>query len=119
MARTLAGGATLAVRRARTGTIIPPNTPDVANGNYFVPTGAEILLLRNTAGASATLTLVPTADPYGAVGSGAPSIITVPAASWAAIGIIRPTGFIQSDGRIYFDASATTLRVYVVSLPQR
>ena len=119
MARTPLTMTVLPTRAAlRTaGVIVTMNVPDVVNGNSFKPTGAEVLFIQNTSSGAQSVTITSTPDPTGAADA-TRDIVTLAAFEYAAIGIIRPVGFIQSDGTISVDASATTVKIGVLSLPQ-
>jgi hypothetical protein len=106
----------LAPRGLRAGTVGIQNTPDAVNFNYWRPTGADIVVVRNPTGAAATIKFSQTPDQAGAMQGVAAWTRTVPPNSLRAWGIFRPSGFIQADGRIYVDASVNTIRIIVLAL---
>lgn len=85
------------------------------NGNSFVSTGRELLLVYNSAGAPGTVTVASVADALQRTGD--ITTYSVPAGAWAMLGPFSQTGWKQSDGTVYVNTSATTMQVAVVRLP--
>jgi hypothetical protein len=106
----------LAPRGNRAGTVLTQNVPDAVNFNYWRPTGSDVVIIRNPTGAAATIKIYQTPDQFGAMQGASSWTRTVPANSLRAWGIFRPHGYIQSDGRIWVDASVNTIRICVLAL---
>lgn len=88
---------------------------DNGNGNSFVSTGRELLLVQNTAGAPGTVTITSVADNLQRTGN--ITAYSVPAGGFAMLGPFQQAGWKQSDGTIYVDCSAATMTFAVVRLP--
>lgn len=117
MARTQLTVTQLAPRGNRAGTVVTQNVPDVVNNNYWKPTGADIIIVRNPTAASRTIKVYQTVDQWGAQQGVSSWTLTIPGATviWMS-GIFRPMGFLQSDGTIWLDASAADIRVGILAL---
>lgn len=115
MVRTLGAAQTVSGSQAITaGTLVTWAALDNTNGSAVVMTGKDLLLVRNPTAGSVTFTLGTVADPYGRTASIADAIA---AGAMRMYGPLRQTGFQQSDGRLYLDASATGLEYAVLALP--
>lgn len=85
------------------------------DGASFPLTGREVLLVRNPTAGALTVTVSSTADAQKRLGditgySVAPSAVAV-------LGPFPTTGWRQSNGNLYFAASAATLEFAVLRLP--
>jgi len=101
---------------ATTGQALTFTAADVTNGNQFKATGKELLIARNTNGATAyyvTISSVP--DPYGRTGD--ISQYSIPADETHIFGPFPITGWQQSDGYIYVNAENAAIELAVVVLP--
>jgi hypothetical protein len=88
---------------------------DAVNGNQYVCTGRERLLVKNGDGAAPhTFTLKRTTDPFG---TAADQVITVPLSAEVATPTIPQVGFIQADGNVYIDVSSAQLSFAVLQPP--
>lgn len=85
---------------------------DNVNGNSFVSTGREILLVQNTAGSSGTFTVTSVPDSLGRSDTSL-TTYSVAAAGFASVQMKYQTGWIQSNGSINLTCSAATMK-YVV-----
>lgn len=84
-------------------------------GSQCPSTGKELLVVRNTTTTARTVTITSYPDSFGRSGH-----ITAHALAGSAINIYGPfpvEGWRQSDGMLYFEASATTVEIGVVVLP--
>jgi hypothetical protein len=90
----------------RTGTTPAPVAPDVANGNQFQNDGVTLLRVKNTGGATCTVTVkvaqkvdgLDVADLSG----------TVPASGEKEFGVYPTAIYNQPDGNVYFNCSTAT-----------
>lgn len=89
---------------------------DVANGNDFVTTGREIVLVWNTSADTAyDFTVTPAADRFGRVGTS-----IVHEVDFAAVSMFGPfplEGWRQTDGKIWLAVENAALTIAVVRLP--
>lgn len=88
---------------------------DNVNGNSFVLTGRELLLLWNTTGGALTVTISSSNDPQKRTGD--ISAYSVPANAWAMFGPLPIVGWAQSDGTLLFTTSDAGLEAAVLRLP--
>lgn len=90
---------------------------DNVNGNSFVATGREILLVQNSDSVAQTITIHSAVDsPYNRSGD----ITTYSLAAGTFAGPFGPfllPGWLQSDGTVWLDTSAATIKFCVVHLP--
>jgi hypothetical protein len=95
---------------------ITPVAGDNVNGNSFVPTGSDLLIVQNSAGSSGTFTI-----------SSAPAALnkrtgdigpyTVGAGLISAFFVGNMDGYIQSDGTVHLACSAATMKFTVLRIP--
>jgi hypothetical protein len=97
-------------------TLLTTNASDVANGNYVVATGNDIVIFRNGSGAPGTAGVTSATDPYGRTTTNYLAE-TIDTGAWRAYGPFAGPGWTQSNGQLYMDASAATIRVAVIALP--
>lgn len=88
---------------------------DNTNGNYFVGTGKELILVQNTAGGAGTFTLTSIADPFGRLGS--ITTYSLAAGEFAMFWLGALVGWDQGGGQIYLDASAATIKFAIIRIP--
>lgn len=88
---------------------------DNANGNYFVGTGRELIIVQNSAGAPGTVTFTSVADQYARKGD--ISAYSVGAGEFAMFWVGNLTGWDQGGGQIYIDTSASTMNIAVIRIP--
>lgn len=86
---------------------------DNVNGNSFVSTGREILVVYN-AGSSATLTVSSVADASGRTGD---LTQVVGAGAYFVTQMFPITGWRQTDGTIHLTTTASTLQIMVIHFP--
>jgi hypothetical protein len=92
---------------------------DVANGNSFVCTGRELILVMNTGAAPGTVTVNSVVDPSARTGDitaySLPIGSTTP--QFAAFGPLPLAGWAQADGTVHLQGSAATVWFCIVRLP--
>ena len=88
---------------------------DNAAGNEFTATGKQILLVQNTDAGAQTFTISSVADALKRTGDVGP--YSMAAGEFAAFLLTDQVGYHQSDGNIYLDASAATIKFCVLNLP--
>lgn len=86
-----------------------------ADGAGFPMTGRELLLVRNPTGGALTVTINSVADSRKRVGD--ITAYSIGAGEIAAFWPNRTEGWRQTDGKLYFAASAAGLEFAVVRLP--
>ena len=85
---------------------------DTVNFNSCVSTGKEILIFQNTDVSSHNVTITSAPDSLGRTKDIA--TYAVPASATAFFGPIPATGFIQTDGNLYFQADNALVKVGIV-----
>ena len=89
---------------------------DTTNLNSFTATGTEVLIIQNSDAASQTITLTTKPDSFGR--SADISTYSMAAGTFAVFNFRNAnTGWVQSDGNIYFQASTTTVKFAVIRVP--
>jgi len=87
---------------------------DTSNLNQILLDGPLLVLVQNTAGVSGTVTLTSAPDAQNRTGDIA--TYTVAAGGIAAFKIDQTSGWKQSDGFLYVQASATTMKLGAIRL---
>lgn len=75
---------------------------DTTNGNYFINSGNELLIVENTGGSSINVTLQFAADPYGRTGT---KVVAVPAGSKKVLGKFPKYLYNQAGDQVWVDFS--------------
>lgn len=89
---------------------------DVTNKEQTKITGQEILLARNVNGAAAhTITINSVNTPFGRKGD--VTAYSLGANEFAMFGPFEITGWIQTDGNLYFEADNANIQFAVIKLP--
>ncbi len=89
---------------------------DAANGNKFISTGREILLVKNAhATLAKTVTIPSVADDQGRTGD--ITAYSIPALATYTFQQFAQDGWKQSDGYINVDGSTTDIQFCVLQLP--
>lgn len=96
------------------GVALTMTAADVGNGNQFVATGKDLLLIHNTAGSDYTFTVTSTPDAYGRTKD--ITTETVTAGTYKIVGPLELTGWMQTDGKIYLAASNAGVKFGIVAL---
>jgi hypothetical protein len=86
---------------------------DNVNGNSFVATGREVLLVENTAGSSGTFTVSSVPDALGRSDTSL-TAYSVAASAFAAVQMKYLTGWQQSGGSVNLSCSAATMKFAVL-----
>ncbi len=114
MARTALTPIDIPASYDATGVALTWSATDPANGNYFVATGREIILIRNDDVASQTLTVSSVDDPYGRSESWTKAVA---AAAYACSQLFPIIGYRQTNGQVYIDSTDADLKVCILRLP--
>lgn len=88
---------------------------DASNGNSFVASGKEIVVLYNSDSAPHTVTFDSVADGFGRTGD--ITAYNVPAGTYAMFNVGQLTGWKQADGTFRLQTSDATLKVAIIRLP--
>lgn len=88
---------------------------DAVNYNEVVASGNDLVIAHNTGGSAYTVTITSAADPYGRTGD--ISAYSLGAGEYAVFGPFRNLGWMQTDGKLYFQASNAAVKFGVVRLP--
>lgn len=88
---------------------------DVANKNQWLPSGKDLLIAWNSGASPYTVTLTSAADPQNRTGDIA--TYSLAAGDIAVIGPLGTSGWVQSDGYIYCEASNASVKFAVIALP--
>jgi len=86
---------------------------DNVNGNSYVATGREIILVNNTAGSSGTFTVSSLPDALGRSDASL-TAYSVAAAAYTAIQMKYLTGWLQSGGTVNLSCSAATMKFAIL-----
>ncbi len=87
---------------------------DVGNGNQFIPSGDDLLIVTNSDGANPyTFTVTSAPDPLGRIGN--IDTYSLGAGEFADFRL-KKTGWMQPDGNIYISASNAAIKFAVLSL---
>jgi|SRR6185437_1639788 len=86
---------------------------DATNGNSFVATGSEILLVQNTDAAAHTFTVSSVPDSLGRSDTSL-SAYSVAANSFAAIQLSQLAGWIQPNGNVNLASSSALLKFAIL-----
>jgi hypothetical protein len=92
---------------------------DVANGNSFVSTGRELILVMNTGAAPGTVTINSVADPTARTGDVTAYSLPIGSVTpqFAVHGPLPLAGWAQADGTVHLQGSAATVWFCIVRLP--
>lgn len=91
---------------------------DNVNGNNFPFTGKEIIVFQNSnAGGAQTVTLTSAPDSQGRTSDIASYSIAASSFAFFYPGTGNPPGWRQSDGTIYIDCNAATVKAIILRLP--
>ena len=89
---------------------------DDFNGNAFLCTGRELILIRNShATDAATVTLTSAPDPYGRTKD--ITTYSLDAGEFAAFWVGKTVGWRQSDGMVYLDVAGTGTIEFAILRP--
>lgn len=85
---------------------------DTSNQNACPLTGGEILIIHNTDASPHNVTITSVADPYNRTGT--LTNIAVPAGAYCFFGPFELTGWLQTDGRLYFQADHAGVKFGII-----
>ena len=88
---------------------------DATNKEQVVFTGAEIIIAHNTGVSARTVTVTSVNDPFGRTKDVA--AYSLSAGEYAALGPFELDGWLQTDGKLYFEASHLDVKFAVIRLP--
>jgi hypothetical protein len=88
---------------------------DVANMNQFTAQGNDLVVAHNTGASPYTVTITSSPDPYGRTKD--ITTYSLAAGEYAVFGPFGMTGWVQSDGKVYLQASNASVKLGVVALP--
>lgn len=90
---------------------------DVANGNSYVSTGREVIVVRNVNAGAQTFTLTSAPDPQSRTAH--ITAYSLAAAGFALFypGTNNPAGWAQSDGTVQLDGAHVDIQWLIIRLP--
>jgi len=87
---------------------------DVTNKNQVTASGDDLIIAHNTGAATYTVTITSIADPYGRTGDIA--TYSLEAGDYAIFGAFSSDGWLQTDGKLYFEASNVAVKFGVLQI---
>ncbi len=99
---------------ATTGLALPFEAMDLANGNHFVSSGKELLVVRNDDVAAQTITVVSVGGVEGRTGD--ITAFSIPAAAYAIFGPFPVHGWRNAAGNIEVTPSDVDLKAAVIKM---
>jgi len=94
-------------------TTLTMNVPDIVNGNHFVATGKDLVVMHNANVAAKYVTITSVANKWGRTGT--LTEIDIPATSYAIFGPMVVSGW-ADDGLILITAEAVDTFIGIVNL---
>lgn len=95
---------------------LPMTAADATNKEQFVATGKDLIIVHNTGASAYTVTVTSVLDVRNNR-TGDIATYSLGAGEYAAIGPLEKMGWMQSDGKIYIEASNAAVKFGVVALP--
>lgn len=83
------------------------------NGHQFTLTGAEVILVKNISGSGVACQLFSVDDQFGRQEN---IVSTIAANGYSLIGPMKQEGWMQTDGNLYLDSTATAIKAAVVKI---
>lgn len=96
------------------GVTLTMTAADSSNGNQFVASGKDLLVIHNTGGSDYTFTVTSAADERGRTKDITTETIT--AGTYKIVGPLELMGWRQSDGYVYVSASNAAVKFGVITL---
>lgn len=96
------------------GVALTMTAADVANGNQFVASGKDLLVIHNSGASSRTFTVTSVADAYGRTKDITTEAIL--AGVYKIVGPLELMGWQQTDGKIYLTADNAEVKFGIVRL---
>lgn len=87
---------------------------DASSLNQFVASGNDLVFAHNTGGSDYTVTFTSVADPFGRTGD--ITTYSIGAGEYAVFGPFKLPGWMQTDGKVYLQASNAAVKFGVVAL---
>jgi hypothetical protein len=87
---------------------------DTSNQNQCAMSAKVLLIAHNTGASEHTVTVTSVSDPYGRTGH--ITTYALGAGEYAVFGPFVPSGWVQSDGKLYFEANHAEVKLGVVKL---
>lgn len=87
---------------------------DVANKNQFQASGKDLIVIHNTGIAAYTITITSAPDPFGR--SQDITTYSLDAGDYAVLGPMQLAGWVQTDGKIYLEASNAGVKFGIVAI---
>lgn len=97
-----------------TGAAVTMTAADASNLNEFVASGKDLVVAHNTGGSAYTVTITSVADPYGRTGDVA--AVSIAAGAYMVFGPLENTGWLQTNGKVYLQASNAAVKFGIVRL---
>lgn len=97
-----------------TGVTLTMTAADASNFNEFVASGKDLVVAHNTGGSPYTVTITSVADPFGRMGD--VSAVSIAAGAYMVFGPLESTGWLQTNGKIYLQASNAAVKFGIVRL---
>ena len=88
---------------------------NVADKNYFVAGGNDLVIAHNTGVGAVTVTVTSVADPYNRTGDIA--AYSLAAGEYGVFGPFKNLGWAQSNGQVYLEAASADVKFGVVAVP--
>lgn len=116
MARTTLTRSTAPGSYGAAGAAVTFTAADVANKNQFTATGRELVIARNSGASAYTITITSAPDPYGRTGH--ITAESIAAGETKVFGPFKRSGWQQTDGFFYLEASNAAVLFGIVVLPE-
>lgn len=100
---------------AAAGVAVTMTAADIANLNAFTAAGTDLIVAQNTGGSTYTVTVTSAPDPFGRLGTIATENIA--AGEVRVFGPLPQSGWMQTDGRVYLQASNAAVKFGIIQLP--
>jgi hypothetical protein len=87
---------------------------DVVNLNQFSASGNDLVIAHNTGGSAYTVTITSTPDTFGRMND--INAYSIPAGEYAVFGPFKLSGWAQTNGKIYLQASNAAVKFGILAL---
>jgi hypothetical protein len=94
---------------------VPLVAADVANLNYFVASGNDLVLAFNSGGTPQTVTITSASDPYGRTRD--ITSYSLGAGELAVFGPFGNLGWMQTNGQVWLQADSANVKLAAIRLP--
>lgn len=96
-------------------TTLTMTAADIVDLNSFVASGRDLIVFHNTGAGINTVTITSAADPYNRTGD--LTTIDIAAGGYRIYGPLPKTGWEQTGGSVYLQASSVEVKIGVITLP--